>query len=215
MDPSSVIPWVLVLLIVIVWLGYAYGKKRSEAFQRYARQKGLSFSKRADINVENWFTDLQLFSDDAEKAIRNLISGNVEGAHVKIFDFRIKSEQGQSHTFNSQTVAAITSGKLDLPVFTMYPKNIISKFLKLPGNRDIDFPSRNRFTNIYGLRGDDVRAISTTFTDQIFSYFENHKGLTLEGNGDRLLIYRYRKLIKPDDIQFFFTEGLEILRLFE
>lgn len=165
--------------------------------------------------MEHWIADLPFFSDGADKKIRNLISGDIEGAHMKVFDFRIKSEQGQSYTYRSQTVAVITSDKLNLPVFTMYPKNIISKFLQLPGNRDIDFPSRNRFTNIYGLRGDDVRAISKTFTDQIFSYFENHKGLTLNGKGDRLLIYRDRKLIRPDDIQSFFTEGLEIFRLFE
>jgi Flp pilus assembly CpaF family ATPase len=49
----------------------------------------------------------------------------------------------------------------------------------------------------------------------MLSFFEDHKGLTVEAKGSRLLYYRNGIRIRPDKIQYFITEGLEILKLFK
>lgn len=81
--------------------------------------------------------------------------------------------------------------------------------------KDIDFTSHGGFSNNYILRGRDENAIRSAFTYEVISFFEDHKGLTVEAKGSRLFYYRNGIRIRPDKIQYFITEGLEILKLFK
>jgi hypothetical protein len=89
------------------------------------------------------------------------------------------------------------------------------KYLGARGNKEIDFPYHYRFSNIYSVRGTDESVLRKVFTDRVLSYFENHAGLTVEGNRKKLLFYYEGRLLRPDELQSFLLEGLKILRLLE
>jgi len=212
---SSVIPWIAVIFFIVLFAAYRYGKRRSEAFQRFARQRGLSFSGRVDINADEEFKDFLLFSDNSEKKLSNLIRGEMDGARVMMFDYRSTTGIGQSAGTRSQTVVIMQSGRFNPPVFEMYPKDIFRRALCALGKKGIDFPSRSGFSDAYVLKAEDENAVKKAFSDMVLSYFGKHKGLTVEVKSSRLLYYRNGRLIRPDEIPAFLAEGLEILRLFK
>jgi len=209
------IQWIAVVFIVVFFAAYRYGKKRSEELQRFARQRGLAFSARTAKNAYEEFAGFLLFSDNSEKKLSNLIRGEMDGVHVIMFDFRATTGVGQSASTRSQSVVIMKSYRSGPPDFEMYPRDVLHKVFGIFSRKGIDFSSRTGFSEAYELRSDDEVAVKNAFTDTVLSYFENHKGLTLEANGSRLLYYRSGKLISPDEGRSFLMKGIEILRLFE
>jgi hypothetical protein len=214
MDRLSLIPWIVIFLIVITLTGYAYAKRRGEALQKFARRRGLSYSKKADMTAVVEFSDFQLFAAKTKKTFSNMISGEMESTYVLLFDYRFRTSDAHLSDINSQTVAAIKSNRFNFPAFEMYPQGAFQKILSVLGMQDINFQHQSGFSNAYILRGDDESAVRSIFTDQVLFYFENHRGLTIETKGNKLIYYRDGKLISPDNINTFLSDLLDIARLF-
>jgi hypothetical protein len=83
------------------------------------------------------------------------------------------------------------------------------------GKQDINFQHQQGFSNAYILRSEGENAVRSIFTDQVLSYFENHRGLTIEAKDDKLIYYRDGKLIKPDHMNSFLSDVLDLVRLFD
>jgi len=215
MDIYLLIELAAAVIIVIAWAGYVYAKKRSNALFEFARRKGLSFSKNYEINEGLKSTDFRLLREETSGKIANLISGETDGAVVTIFDYTYRAGAGQASTTYSQTVCILKSEKMNLPVFQLYPGNMFYRISAVLGAQDINFQSQAEFSGSYVLRGDDEDSIRNIFTDNVISYFASHKGLSVEGNRQMLLIYRNANMIRTDEIQSFLTEGIKILKLFE
>ena len=215
MDIYLIIELAAAVIIVIVWAGYVHAKKRSNAFFEFSRRRGLSFSKSYEINEELKSTDFRLLREETSGKAANFISGETDGAVVTIFDYTYRAGTGQASTTYSQTVFILRSEKLNLPVFQLYPENIFYRVSAALGEQDINFQSHAKFSRSYVLRGDDEDSVRSIFTDNVISYFANHKGLSVEGNRQRLMMYRNASLTRTDEIQSFLAECIKILRLFE
>ena len=218
MDPDLIIPLGIAAFIILIFTGYAYGKRRIEAFQRFARRKGMSFTKKADLSSINQFNGLELIPENTINTVSNIIQGNVDGISVMICDVRITKLTGNTSMpthQNGHTVAILQGDQIDLPFFTMYPANVIYKMLRTLGKQSIAFPSHPEFSDTYVLRGDDENAVRKSFHDQAVSYLINHKELSIEGRGNRLLYFRFGKSIKPGELNSFLSEGIAVFRLFE
>lgn len=51
------------------------------------------------------------------------------------------------------------------------------------------------------------------FARGALSFFEKHDGICVEGERIKLLVYRYHKVIKAEELREFLQEGKEILEL--
>lgn len=216
-DAGTIISIAVSVLIIIIWAGYAYNKRRAEAFLAFARRRGLAFSKLGAIDVEKSFGIFRLFSEGFEKKVSNLISGEADCAQVFIFDYSYKynpktGEEGQSPREESRTVLILQSERLALPSFHIYTKNIFNKLFSASQKDDNYIHENADFTSSYVLKADDMDYIKKAFPDQAFSYLGTHRGLTIEGKGDQLLFHRYT-LLKPDELSSFFDEALEFFRM--
>ena len=218
MDPASIIPWGIAAVFVIVYAGYIYGRRRSEGFHRFARRKGLSYAKKADAAVPALFDNLELIPDHTTKTVSNIIKGEVDGITVIICDYRTTEERDGSPARihqTGQTIAILQGDQIDLPFFTMHPANFVSHMLPTFGKKSIDFTIHPEFSGAYVLKSDDENGVRKTFHDRAVSYFINHKGMSIEGRGNRLLYFRDGKFIKPAELNSFLSEGLAVFRLFE
>jgi len=215
MDMTSIIVLAAAVFMVMLYAGYVYGKKRGDALREFARRRNLTFSASADIDIAREFPAFHLFLQGTGKTVRNLIAGETDGVRLMLFDYQYRTGTGQASATHDQTVLLMQSGRLGLPPFQLYPENIIHRLLAVFGKQDIKFQSRPEFSKSYVLTGDAGDEIRKAFSDQALSYFTRHKGLVVEGNGRDILLYRFNTLSGPDRIQSFFTEGMEILRLFE
>jgi hypothetical protein len=216
-DAATIIPIALSVLIVIIWAGYAYNKRRSGAFHAFARRRVLSFSKLASIDAEKSFSEFTLFSEGFDKKVNNCLSGEADGAQIFIFDYSYKyifrTGEGQTPQSQSQTVLIAQSDRLDLPPFQLHPRNIFNKIFSALEKQDIDLQGHSEFSNAYELKADDKNNIQRSFTDQVLSYLGKHRGLTIEGNSNKLLFYRSNTLMKPYELNSFLDEGLELFRM--
>jgi hypothetical protein len=215
MDTSSIVILAAAVFITLLYAGYIYGKKRSGAFHEFARRRGLSFSRSADIDLAREFPGFHVFLQGTGQTVSNLVKGESDGCRIMLFDYQCTAGSGPSSTTQNETILLMQSGKLSLPSFQLYPENIFNRIFSALGKQDINFQSRPEFSNSYVLRGDAGDEVRNAFTDQALAYFANHKGLNVEGIGRHILLYRYNTLVKPEDIQSFLTGGLEVLRLFE
>ena len=53
------------------------------------------------------------------------------------------------------------------------------------------------------------------FNEEVLTFFEHQSGLSVEGNGQRLIFYRASKRVKPKEIRSFFKEGFRVVGLFK
>lgn len=217
MEPSQIVPLAIAALVVIIFIGYAFGKKRSEAFHRFARRRGMSYAKKADFSSINQLKDLQLVPHNLITTVSNVIKGEVDSISVMLCDLRTSKGTGNvsmpMHK-TGQTIVVLQSRMIDLPSFTMHPANIFHKAFRTIGKQNIPFHSHDEFSDTYTVSGDNENAVREKFHDQAIAYFLNHKGRTMEGSRDRLLYFRSGKFIKPEELNSFLTEALEVFRFF-
>lgn len=71
------------------------------------------------------------------------------------------------------------------------------------------------FSKRYILRGDNEEAIRSFFNAGVLEYYEQHLGLSSEGDGVKLIYYRTSKRVSPDKIQAFLQEGYDVFNLFK
>ena len=76
------------------------------------------------------------------------------------------------------------------------------------GYQDIDFDQYPEFSKSYLLRGKLESEVRLLFSHKVITWFENNKNLYVEGSGNRILYYRRRKRVKPEEIRDFMNEGM-------
>ena len=144
-----------------------------------------------------------------------MISGVANGVSMAIFDYQFTTGGGKNQQTHRQTVISFKSEHLLIPDFEVRPENVFHKIGQAFGYGDIDFDSHPVFSKKFLLRGPDEPAIRELFTDEKLTFFENYLGICAEGGADQLLFYRARKIVKPDMINEFMTEGFSVYGQFK
>jgi hypothetical protein len=130
-------------------------------------------------------------------------------------DYKYTTGGGRSSHTWYQTVLAIESDKLRLTRFVLRPENIFDKIGSVFGKKDINFETAPVFSKRYILRGNNEESIRSLFNEGLLQYYEQHLGLSTEGDGTKLIYYRTSKRVPPDKIQFFLQEGYDLFNLFK
>ena len=100
----------------------------------------------------------------------------------------------------------VRSPGLRLPRFEVWPNMLLG------GARGINFETHPRFSRMYLLRSKDTAAIRALFGEELLAFLEHKPGTCVQGNGEQLVIY-WRERIKPEEVEQFIQEGLEIVAL--
>jgi hypothetical protein len=61
--------------------------------------------------------------------------------------------------------------------------------------------------------GEDEEEIRQLFTPDVRAFFVDHQGLSMEGAGQQVVIYRLRDQKTAGQIEGFLQEGLQLVRL--
>jgi len=210
--------WIfLVGLIVagvsLAWSSYAR-RRRIELTKAAANDLGLAFFLNGDAGLVRELGCFELFSQGRHRHITNMIYGDAGNVKVGIFDYRYTTGHGKHKRTTRQSVAYIHSPELALPDFTLRPENVFHKIGSVMGFDDIDFESHPKFSSAYLLQGSNEEQIRSTFSGKVLSHLESHSGICVEGNGQRLIYYRSRRLVAPGDLRALMEEGFAIFGLF-
>jgi hypothetical protein len=133
---------------------------------------------------------------------------------VTLFDYRYTTSSGKHHRTHSQTVALFETDRLRLPRFALCPQHFFHRIASALGSQDIDFEAHPVFSESYRLQGADEEAIRRLFDEEALLYYTRHPDLHTEGDGRRLIVYRGRSRVEPQQMEAFLEQGLDVLDAF-
>ncbi|MCP4183997.1 MAG: hypothetical protein GY761_11875 [Hyphomicrobiales bacterium] len=183
------------------------GKLRARKMEQAAAALGLKYAARgkgADaINV------ITGNSDDINMNAPN-------GIKIRISDRPIRERSGKGHrTLLDETRISLSSRFLQMPTFTITRESLFQRGLTaMFGMPGINFDSHPAFSGKYLLYCKNEEECRAFFTDAILEKFSTTRGSIVKGSGQTLLIYRFRKRIRPSNLQTALKEAFEVFDCF-
>jgi hypothetical protein len=190
-------------------------RKRTNDLRRTASELGFTFSPYGDMDTFEQLSAFPLLHSKASATqLSNVMRGMADGLEVKIFDYEYRTGSEESLEDKRQTVICFRSPELDVPEFTLRPKNLFHKIAAFFGYPEVVVADHPLFSKSYILRGQDGPAVRKLFHEDVLLYFERCSNFSAEGKGSQFLLYRAGKLVEWDDVRFLVQQGFEILEMF-
>lgn len=208
-----VVAGILTLVVVGIVASFIYEKKRREALEKVAEELGLPFFPKGDPELLNALGVFNLFSQGRSRKITNVLHGDSGDVKLGIFDYQFTTGSGKNSTTWKQTVVYFDSPGMNLPQFSMRPQSFFHVIGKVFGYQDIDFDTHPVFSKMFILQGPSELAIRELFQPELLSLLEQKKGVSLEGQGSRLVFYRHNNRSKPHQIRELMSEGFALFTL--
>lgn len=211
--------WAIVAVAVLLaavfckpWLRFRGGRKREQALYDVAGKLGFSYCLEdgANRSLLKSLADFVLFSQEGYKQITLSMCRRGGDVDIIIADFQCTNGKDR----RKQTVLLFWSDRLRLPPFRLRPETLTDKLTDSIGHRDVDFPDYPDFSAKYFLRGSSEERVRCVFHSQAINFLENIRPICLEGNADRLIIYRSSETVLGHNMEAFLEEGQTIFRLF-
>jgi hypothetical protein len=100
------------------------------------------------------------------------------------------------------------------PAFALRPAGPFHRFTEGAGYRQMDRKVTPLLPESYVLCGDDEAAVVGLLGLDQWKAIASQAAVSLEGRGSRFLFYRQRQRIKPERLEQFLSEGLDVLQMF-
>jgi hypothetical protein len=202
------------LIIVVAIIQSRREKERTEQLQRAAGLLGWQFVATAPMNWIPHMDQFTLFAQGHGKSITNMMYGEIDGVKAALFDYKYTVGHGKNSVTHRQSVAYFEPRNLSLPLFSLRPEGVFHKLISALGYQDIDFGNRPEFSKQYLLRGPDEPAVRNAFSDAALGFYEMNQGISTDGGGSQLFIFRHGQRTPPLESQAFVNWGLAIKNLF-
>jgi len=184
--------------VAFVALYFGLRQARTNKMQAAAAALGWTLVPRPGYASIPYANSFQLFAQAHKRRIANLISGTRGPDQVMIFDYRAELSWFTNRPI-VETIVLVISNQATLPTFRLRELRFNS-ILGLPLVHPVSFTGRPLFTNTYGLDGEDEATLRRMFDNDMLTYVESNIGLTMEGSGGLLFVYRRGVMIAPENI---------------
>lgn len=207
----------VVVVIVVLLLAKRARKlerERTSGLKSSATLLGWQFSEEAPLSYLPYLDKFALFRQGHNKQIKNLMYGETQGVKAALFDYIYVTGSGKSRQTHHQSVVYFEPRDLNVPFFSLRPENVFHKLIAVFGYQDIDFGNRPTFSSNYLLRGTDEQGIRNTFGDALLAFYETNPGISTDGGGNQLFIFRQGYRTPPHEAQSFINWGKQLQNLF-
>ena len=136
----------------------------------------------------DYFKTFDFFKTRPIEAELNCISDQDQDMHLELID--VTFEEG-SYIINDEYTTTIGLLKLpfSIPKFTIEKKDLLDKVLPLSEHKDIDYIIYPNFPKDYLVKGENVAAMDTFFTEKLKVLIEISDLYHLESNGEAILMF--------------------------
>jgi hypothetical protein len=189
-------------------------QKRTKAFEEMSVNLELTFCEDNRVLEENDFEQLPLFKRGSGREISNILSRDSKNGKIFLFDYEFQERSGESDRQYRQTVTVFQRFDLNLPAFSLQPENFLDKVGEFFGRQDIDFGAYPEFSQNYRLQGELESEIRSAFNAEALQFFTENLGWSVECGGQWLVIYRFGRLVEPENLGEFLQETSQISELF-
>ncbi|MBY0432817.1 MAG: SulP family inorganic anion transporter [Cyclobacteriaceae bacterium] len=131
----------------------------------------------------------------------NILVQYNESGKIEVSDITL--QEGALQDRNETQITIVQASDLDFPVpdFALEPEGLWSKLFETVSGKDIDFADYPEFSKKYYLRSVDEPTVRHFFTRTLVSFLENHEEMHIESHKHRLIFYKKRELLEPDEIK--------------
>ncbi|MFL6590949.1 MAG: hypothetical protein ACJ8M4_12345 [Chthoniobacterales bacterium] len=212
-DHSYLVGIVLGVAFAAAAVAEAYlAKVRAAKLQAFAIALGGSYHRRANEADAALPDGCSLASIGGGRKVSNILEAvRTPELAFTLFDY----EYTMGKSTREQTISRMESSLLHLPSFVLFPETIFFKLgEKIVERKDIDFSDSPVFSEAFVLRGKDEPAIRTLFSAKLRQALEATPDLMIEGNAERLFIFRENYRCKPEEFSPAVERDKRILALF-
>ena len=206
----------VVVTVVVLFARYArrLERERTQGLKSSATLLGWQFAEEAPLNYLSNLDNFALFGQGHSKQIKNLMYGETNGVKAALFDYIYVISSGKHQHTHYQSVVYFEPRHLNVPFFSLRPENALHKLIAAFGYQDIDFGNHPTFSSKYLLRGTDEQAIRNTFSDALLALYEANPGLSTDGGGNQLFIFRQGFRTPPHEAQSFINSAALVQNVF-
>ena len=206
------------LLIIIGSVAYTWyaNKRRREALSLLANQWMYDFTEKND-ELRDALDAFHLLNRGRSKKVRNVLQGQERGVEVQVFDYLHTTGSGRSSREHTESVVLLRSSRLALPFFTVRPKGTFEFIRKRFGKSAISFGDDPMFDEkylVFAAKDAAPEPVVQTLKMNAREHIARDGKWVVEGNKDRLVIYRERKKLKPDELRTLLDESLALFNHF-
>lgn len=203
----------IAVIAVVSLISRRNRRKRAEAMERVAGELGLAYLPIGSDGLVAELSKFELFSKGRAKKVANMLQGGSGDRRLAIFDYQYTTGGGKSTHVWKSTVLSLRFDGAEMPAFMLRRKHAGDAIASWFRGKGIEFEGRPTFSRRYLLRGDDEPAIREVFTEPVVTYFEENQGLFVEAAGNEMLVYRLGQQVRPEGLNEFLGQGLELLGL--
>jgi hypothetical protein len=204
----------VVILFAIAVLAHQNTVDRIAALRQLATRLGWSFQDAPSVTIIPHAERFELFKQGRSRKIRNYLAGESGGDQFAVFDYSYVTGDGKTQRTWHHTVLHVHSPRLDLPLFSLRPENLLHRIGGLVGQQDIDIEGHPAFSGEYLLRGQDESSIRAVFEPDVVAFYEANGGRCTTGAGPDLLLWRAATLATAEEVTALLEQGRDLLARF-
>jgi hypothetical protein len=130
----------------------------------------------------------------------NILSKYTDYGKVEISDITLTEGAGIAQDDTRMTVFHVSELEFQIPDFALEPEGLFTALSEISFGKDINFSGHPVFSQKYYLRGDNESDVRIFFEEAILSFLEGHEEMHIESHRNKLLIYKKRDLLQPEEI---------------
>ena len=159
-------------------------------------------------------SEFPLFNIGRARELKNVIIADTAEAVISIFDYKYTTGHGKSQRNRRQTVVAVRSPELRIPIFHLRPEGMLDTLGDLLRRQDIDFVDHPEFSKLFVLKSESEDETRDFFDSPLLDFFASHRHIAFEASSGVFLYYRRWKRVAPthEDLRNFLGEGLAAFR---
>lgn len=192
---------------------------RQERFRKWARENGWSYQAEQDRNT-SYLRKFQFFETRPIERKSNVLRGEDPASGLRWMISDITFDEGAlmaTEVYN--TTAEIIYLPFSIPRFVLEKEGwfdkVFDRVLEMSGQRDIDFQLFTRFSKRFLLKGEDEAAIRDFFTPELIRFLEKREIYHIESNGEALLIFKYLRPARVEEVTKMLAYSKELVRNFK
>ncbi|MCI5106353.1 MAG: hypothetical protein MRY76_06555 [Pseudomonadales bacterium] len=196
-EQSLTVIFIVIALVLTVLLRRSSSKRekaRTLEFIKLAQELGMSTSSKVDKSFRNRLKPLQRFKRGRHERFKNILCEHEHNRELIFFECFRGHRGGNTENRERRVMEGIfhfTSSDLDLPCFSLHEAEELQQiFVSALGYKDINFDNHPDFSRKYLLNCDNEFAINQLFSDKLVAYLEQLTGISIEGAGNQLIVYR-------------------------
>lgn len=194
-------PIVGVAGVLIRW-GDKKRAKRTLELAKLAESWNMRFTYRPQREQYAGLESFQLMADPHAQVARNMFEGAFQNSRLWALDYEFRYFLGVVNLVGKQTVVVLENGFERLPEFAIVPQNwaerLENSIMGKSFLQSFVVPGAHDFNHYFAVAGDPAEVLPRLSPEAV-QFFLQDKGLTLEVNAGRILLFRRENYLRPEE----------------